>query len=59
MTLYLPLDTSMRFRLSTDLRDRFTASTHDVSSRLRYLMERDLKERGRKRSRSLPVACVN
>lgn len=44
-----PLSASLRFRVAPDLLARFEAVTPNVSERLRYLMERDLKEKARKR----------
>ena len=45
-------DASWRFRLPGDLLGRFTEAYDNASERLRYLMERDLKERDRKRGGS-------
>ena len=58
MSRPLTLDTSLRFRLPSDLASRFAALTPDVSARLRYLMERDLKERVRPRRRHLPEGVL-
>lgn len=43
-------DVMLVFRLPRELRDRFKASSGDMSGRLRYLIERDLSERARKRA---------
>lgn len=44
-------DRSITFRLPAGLYTAFASVTEDVSGRLRYLIERDLRERRRKRGR--------
>jgi hypothetical protein len=44
-------DSSLTFRLPKDLADKFSSVNPEVAKRLRYLMERDLKERERKRAK--------
>jgi hypothetical protein len=55
----IPNDASWRFRLPEALLKEFLAATPNASARLRYLIERDLKERQRKRRPTPPIAATS